>query len=77
MVNIQIVNRKDENTILRPAERVYTGEAEQSHAEDDPHGPHSANAGTGLCSNLRPEECQCVLSRSGYVLHFPKTFCKD
>jgi hypothetical protein len=52
MVNFQIVNKKDENTILRPAKRVYSGEAKQGHAEDDHYGSDYTNAGSGFCCNL-------------------------
>ena len=58
MVNFQIVNRKDENTILRFTERIYTGQARQSHAEDDHHASHSADDGFGFRGYLRSEKCE-------------------
>ena len=57
MVNFQIVNRKDENIILRTSKRVYTGQAQQGHASDDYHDSNYADAGIGFRSYLRPEKC--------------------
>ena len=57
MVNFQIVNRKDENTILRFTKRVYTGQAQQGYVTDDSHDTNHADVGIGFRRDLRPEKC--------------------